>query len=147
MASDILTFKELLEIIIIPITLAILAVLFPAINSWYLRRRFKRLIFRELKEIEPYPEDKGNNTHWNMHLGKRCIHREIFDNPSENRDFILSLPPDLVYFLTNLWDKKTLEDPTANQWLYYLTKLNQYFNNRLYSVSINWQKLVDEYKN
>lgn len=138
--------KDIFEVIIIPVTLALIAVLFPAIKSWHIKRRLKKLILRELKEINPYPEAKVDGYTWDKHLMKRCIHQEIFKKSSENRDFILSLPPDLVYYLSNLWDPNTQKDPEAKQWLYCLGQLNEYFNRKLDNVHENWNILISEYK-
>ncbi len=148
METGFTNYKDILDVVIIPITLAVLAVLFPAIKSWYLRRRFKKLILRELQEISPYPLEKtGASNTWISHQQKKCIHKEIFNNASENRDFILSLPPDLVYYLANFWDSKNGDDPKAKQWLNYLNELNKYFNDaRLSKVYNNWENLIAQYQ-
>jgi hypothetical protein len=81
------------------------------------------------------------------HKQKRCIHEEIFKEPSENRDFILSLPPDLVYNLSNLWDSKNENDTDAKQWLFYLSELKDYFRDEyLNQVHDSWVKLLEQYK-
>lgn len=148
MESGFCTIKDLLDVLIIPITLAILAVLFPVIRSWHIRRRFKKLILRELKEIGPYPTEKmDSNDSWISHQTKKCVHKDIFINPSDNRDFILSLPPDLVYYLTNLWDPKNGKDISGAQWKHYLRKLKEYFNDsELNEVYRDWEKLIQQYQ-
>ena len=113
--------KEILEIIIIPIILAVLAIAWPFILRIYKRIAFKNLIFRELGEISPFPE-KIESGEWWEHQKKEFIHQKIFENPSANIDFILSLNPNIVYYVTQLWDAKKNRD--KKQWLYYLEKLS-----------------------
>jgi hypothetical protein len=42
-------------------------------------------------------------------------------NVAENRDFILSLDPDLIYFVSNLWN--AYDNSAYEQFKYYLTKI------------------------
>lgn len=142
------SYKDLLDVIVIPVFLALLAIVYPKIQSWYIKRRFKELIFRELVEISPYPENAEKGRNWNIHKKKRCIHKEIFDKASENRDFILTLEPDLVYYLSNLWQ----ENQTDEQWLHYLCKLKRFFGNReskegktLNTVYGKWVRVIRAY--
>ena len=147
MDSGFASYKDILDVVVVPITLALLAILFPAIKSWYIRRRFKKLILRELREISPSPKKAIYGSRWSSHHQKRCIHKEIFKEPSENRDFILSLPPSLVYYLSNLWDDENENDKNAKQWLEYLSKLKDYFGDeRLNEVYDNWVNLIEQYK-
>ena len=69
--------KDILAIIVIPISLAILAILWPEIQSRSRRRKVRRLIMRELSEISPYPKEATEEGWW-QHCQKRFIHREIF---------------------------------------------------------------------
>ncbi|HAQ20505.1 MAG TPA: hypothetical protein DCR40_14940 [Prolixibacteraceae bacterium] len=148
MESGFTTYKDIFDVVIIPLTLALLAIFFPAIKSWHIRRRFKNLILRELKEIKPYPLTKEDNQKaWFFHIKKQCIHKLIFQNPTENRDFILSLPPDLVYYISNLWDPENEKDPKATQWKHYLKEIKNYFDDeKLNTVYTQWEKLIDEYQ-
>lgn len=83
---------------------------------------------------------------WFSHQQKRCIHKEIFEKASENRDFILSLPPNLVYYLSNLWDPENKKDPKAKQWENYLGELKKYFKDEdLDGVCDKWKKLIRLY--
>lgn len=136
--------KDILDIIVIPITLALIAILWPEIQSWSRRRAFSRLIFRELREVSPYPEDASLEGWW-QHCQKRYIHREIFDNVKENRDFILSLKPDLVYLVTQLW--KSLEDQNWKQWDHFLDELGKDYD-QTGDISKNrdlWNGLYSKY--
>ncbi len=113
--------KDILDIILIPISLAILAILWPEIQSRSRRRTFRRLIIRELSEISPYPKEATKKGWW-QHCQKRFIHREIFRDPSTNRDFILSLDPDMVYDVAQLWN--SLDEKNWVQWQYMLEQVN-----------------------
>ena len=53
--------------------------------------------------MAPWPKEKKDEGKWHEHLTKRFVHKEIFAQVSENRDFILSLPPDITYNLAQLW--------------------------------------------
>lgn len=114
--------KEFLEIIIIPLTLALIALSWPEIQNRSRRRRFTNLIRRELQELSPYPQQACLEGWW-QHCAKRFIHREIFEHPSENRDFILSLDAELVYQVAQLW--QSLEQHNWDQWRYCLEMLQQ----------------------
>jgi hypothetical protein len=116
--------KDVLDIVVIPLTLALIAILWPEIQSWSRRRVFQGLIWRELLEVSPYPTDKAKLKGWWMHCQKRFIHREIFNNVKENRDFILSLNPDLVYMIAQLW--QSLDDHNWDQWKYCLEELGKH---------------------
>ncbi|MEN6428243.1 MAG: hypothetical protein ABFE13_23075 [Phycisphaerales bacterium] len=62
------------------------------------------MICREMEEMKPYePENQAEPAVWTDYLRKRFIHEDIFRQPSENRDFILSLDPDLAYREAQLW--------------------------------------------
>jgi Zn-dependent M16 (insulinase) family peptidase len=115
--------KEILNIVVIPISLALLALIWPAMQSENRRCEFKALIFRELKELSPYPKNAQHQGWWE-HQNKNFIHQKIFQNSSENLDFILSLNPELVYFVSQLWEAKN--DKNATQWLNYLKELSEY---------------------
>jgi hypothetical protein len=120
--------KNWLDIVIIPIMLALIAICWPVIQNYNRRRIFKQLIFRELREISPFPQAATLKGWWE-HCQKRFIHREIFLNPTENRDFILSLELDLVYFVTQLWH--SLEKHDFEQWDYCLDGLSIEFRSSI----------------
>ena len=87
------TLKDVLQVVIIPILIFGLATLIPRQFELKKRKSFLSPIQRELEEMEPRPKTQIPNGRWCQHLKKRFIHKEIFKNPSANRDFILTLPP------------------------------------------------------
>jgi hypothetical protein len=98
----------------------LIALTWPEIQRRYRRRAFRQLILRELQELKPLnPEERMDN--WQAHQQKNFVHKRIFEAPSENRDFILSLSPDLVYYLSQLWDAREQGNP--EQWLHFLERL------------------------
>ena len=107
--------KDVLEVIIIPLVLFAFGVWLPRLWERQKRKAFINLIRRELEEMEPDPKSRVSGGRWDQHLKKRFIHEVIFGNPSENRDFILSLPPTLAYNMAQLWirfDKAKAEAAT-----------------------------------
>jgi hypothetical protein len=116
---------SLLSDLLVPIALAFagasVAALWPSIQGWRHRRRLTGLIRRELREIGPLEPAEGKD--WWEHLDKRFIHEEFFkrENVIQNRDFLLSLPPSLVYHTSQLWiafDKQDLDE-----WRWHLRRL------------------------
>jgi len=102
------TLINLLGLVIIPVVIFILPILFEAVKT----RKFLALIKRELIVMRPKPQKYYLGCKWYQHLDKRFIHEKIFEdkNVSENRDFILSLPPDISYNMAQMWtqfDKAT----------------------------------------
>jgi hypothetical protein len=97
MESGFDTVKDILDVVIVPVVIFALGAMLPHIIELGKRRRFLALIRREMMEMKPRPLDKEKEGRWHLHLKKKFIHEQIFEKPSENRDFILSLPPDLAY--------------------------------------------------
>jgi hypothetical protein len=95
--------KDALEVLIIPLVIFGIGAWLPWGLERQKRRVFINLIRREFSEMAPDPKAATTNGRWDKHLKKRFIHEEIFGKPSENRDFILSLPPDLAYTVAQLW--------------------------------------------
>jgi hypothetical protein len=117
------TWQDVLQVAVIPLSLAVISISWPSIQSWSRRRAFKHLILRELRELGPYPKEAIRGQSWVDHQRKEFIHRTIFENASQNRDFILSLPGDLCYPVSQLWSARRNCDP--DQWLHYLSELSQ----------------------
>ena len=93
------------------------------IQSWHRGRSFEKLILRELEEVGPKPLEDGKE--WYEHFTKgEFIHRKIINEPTQNRDFILSIDPSLVYLVSQLWSAFDHKD--AVQWLYYLREISAY---------------------
>jgi hypothetical protein len=65
---------------------------------------FVDLICREINEMGPEEADRSlKEPVWSDHLRRRFIHEAIFRDTSENRDFIISLDPNLAYYQFQLW--------------------------------------------
>jgi hypothetical protein len=136
---------NVLDVVVIPLVLAILALAWPEIQSRNRGRAFRNLIRRELEEISPHPESPECAGWW-QNQQKEFVHQKIFKETSENRDFILSLEPDLVYLVTQLWDAKEKRD--QGQWLHYLKELsNPKFdlNGRIGKAYDKWVGLCNLY--
>jgi hypothetical protein len=74
-------------------------------------------------------------------FSKKLIHREIFNNVAENRDFILSLDPALVYFVSNLWN--AYDNSDHEQFKYFLTKILSHYDERnSESIKEKWENLL-----
>ena len=98
------------------------AALWPWLAAYQRRSRFQALIRRELGEARPVPA-KPDARPWWQHLSKRFIHEEVFTRPNvtANRDFILSLDPNIAYHVSQLWTAYARLDLT--QWNYHLGEL------------------------
>jgi hypothetical protein len=128
--------KDWLDIVVIPVVLGAIALLWPVIQNWHRGRRFTSLIFRELQELGPYPNESVRD-HWAEHLTKNFAHRTILKEVSQNRDFVLSLNPDLLYHLLQLWAAYDARDEA--QWLYDST-------GSLTAVRASWIDVCDRYR-
>ena len=53
------TWKDIIEILNVAVSLASIALLWPELQSAARRRAFHGLILRELEELEPFPEIGG----------------------------------------------------------------------------------------
>jgi hypothetical protein len=156
------TWKDVLEVLIIPVAIFAIGALLPSLFDAVKARKFLALIKRELEEMEPWPKKVREGAKWTDHLDKRFIHEKIVENVSDNRDFILSLPPDIAYNLSQLWahfDKVT--DPKASVtnddlakhgafWCDYLRETCMFFDRRRGRnfqgrVYLPWVRLVLEY--
>jgi hypothetical protein len=126
-----------LDVLIIPVVIFVVGAWLPSFFEAVKTRKFLALIRRELGEMVPEPLPKAGK--WHKHLKKRFIHEEIFAKKSENRDFILSLPPDIAYNASQLWihfekalvsrSKEDLAEHGA-AWCDYLYGLCSYFDDR-----------------
>jgi hypothetical protein len=141
------TWKDVAEVAIVPVALALAALIWPSAQNWLRRRSFTSLIIRELQELAPYPESAVQGSSWVRHQTKELVHKRIFDDVSHNRDFILSLPVDWIYPVSQLWIARQAED--AGQWLYYLEQLSTPQFDRtgqIHEVFKKWRILVLEYE-
>ena len=72
------------------------------IQSWWRGHYFRRLIMRELRELEPNIttiKDKPLKDCMN----RRFIHKEILEKPTENKEFIFSIKPGIIYHTSQIW--------------------------------------------
>lgn len=135
--------RDLLDIVVIPIILVLIALAWPLIQNWHRCKIFTKLVFRELREIGPHSIE-SERENWTEHLTKNFVHRAILKEVSQNRDFVLSLNPDLVYYLTQLWDAYEAKD--GEQWLYFLAQLAKHDKSgQLKQVHADWGKLCKGY--
>ena len=140
------SFIQFLDVVVVPISLFVFMILWPIAQSKYRGRQFRHLAKRELEEIGPFPETRLNQQKWTDHQEKNFLHRDIISDVSENRDFILGLPPDLVYNLYQLWEARKAAD--AEQWLYYLEQLSsseKLKSRKLTKAAEAWKLLLKSY--
>ena len=138
--------KDVLDVVVVPLVIFLLGVFWPLIQAQYRCIRFRLLARRELEEIEPYL-DHPNPQDWASYLTKEFVHQKIISKASENRDFILGLDPEFVYWLSQLWSAYSKKD--AEQWLYYLGKLSTHRytqSNKLREAIPNWENVINNYK-
>ena len=99
-----------------------IALFWPWLQSLQRGTTFQHMIRRELEEVAPNSKIPETQPWWE-HLTKRFIHEEIFvrERVSENREFLLSLNPTVVYLVSQLWSAYDRRD--AKQWLHFLDEL------------------------
>ena len=60
--------KDILDVVVVPAVLGLIALAWPSVQAGYRRRAFLRLIRRELQEIEPFPDEKtAQQSNWIDH--------------------------------------------------------------------------------
>jgi hypothetical protein len=118
------------------------AFFWTTIQTLQKRRLFQNLIYRELEELAP--DIKGHPLpEWHCYIKRDFVHKKIFDNVSENRDFILSLDRDLIYYVSQLWYLVIENKENARQWLYYLYEISRHSKKEdLRDTWNKWAKLV-----
>lgn len=137
--------KDIVEVILIPAVGGTIVLLWPALQALDKRRRFERLIVRELEELGPYPKTRSDSLgSWIDHQKKDFVHKKLLEATNDNRDFILSIDPALVYFVTQLWDARRMADD--DQWLWYLECLAKRYGGKIEQALANWQTLIQSYK-
>jgi hypothetical protein len=130
--------KEVLEVLLVPFSIALLTILWPWWQAHRKRRRFAQLTRRELDEAKPYrPKEMFGETLWHQHLTRHFLHQEIIAHPADSSDFTLSLNPGLSYHLNQMWiahdaaGKTTDKEQSrylAGEWCWHLRKTCQYFD-------------------
>jgi len=89
-------------------------------------RHFRLLLREELWKAAPRLGGTAPQP-WHKHLSRRFTHETIVREAGGNTDFLLSLKPELVYVLSQMWisfDKGTKNESSqhAEQWIWYLGK-------------------------
>jgi hypothetical protein len=134
--------KDTLDVLIVPVSLGILALVWPAFAARKRRKNFMYLIRKELEEATP--EEAQNlpaGAPWHSHLTRRFLHEQIICNPVENTEFVLSLDPKLSYSLSQMWiayDKgfkqgRSTTKNEAQQWCWYLKSTCVFLDRRRFS--------------
>jgi hypothetical protein len=153
--------KEVLDVLLVPAAIALLAILWPWWQAHRKRRRFTQLARRELEEAKPYRmENVLCETLWHQHLTRRFLHQKIIAAPADSSDFTLSLNPGLSYHLSQMWSAydeagKTTDRQEsrrlAGEWCWHLRKTCEYldrwkpFGKLKREVWEPWMDVVDRY--
>jgi hypothetical protein len=122
------TLKDVVDVLLVPISVGLLALVWP---SWIARRRrqnFRYLVRVELQEAVPRTGSDGNRKRaWHEYLSRRFLHERVIWQAAGDTDFLLSLNPQLAYVLSQLWisfDKGSADQANsqehAEQWIWYL---------------------------
>lgn len=93
--------RDLVDVLLVPLSAALLAVLWPFFSARRRRRNFEDLIRRELREAAP--QSPNPDLLWHEHLPRRFLHQDILADPVANTEFLLSLRPDLTYNRSQMW--------------------------------------------
>jgi hypothetical protein len=96
--------KDLLQVLIVPISLAVFGYCWPLWLARTKRDEFEEMIWREMHEMNPLDHwVKDREFKWWQLLPKRFVHERIFLEPSSNREFVLSLDATLAYHEFQMW--------------------------------------------
>jgi hypothetical protein len=137
--------NNMLEVII-PITAAalgivgtLIALFWNKIERYHKKNTFQNLVLRELEEFKPFPVlPQSQLKSWSEYArNKRFIHKSILQEPDGSLDFVLSLDPDLVYFVSQLWFHADKPTDSSDQFLYFWGEIEKYFKTR----SVHWTKI------
>lgn len=156
------TVKDILDVVVVPVAIFAAGALIPRILDARKKQKFLSLIRKEVEEMEldrgdiQAMQEQQPDTQWPQHLKKRFVHKTLLQDVSENRDFILSLPPEVTYHLTQLWHHYDSATETADRlalqehgkrWCDHLKKicecLNKHASDQL-STNIygSWQTVI-----
>jgi hypothetical protein len=147
--------KDIIEVLFVPLSAALLAILWPGIAARRRRIHFEDLIGRELAEAAP--DVSAADAPWHGHLAHRFLHEKILRHPVDNTDFVLSLEPELSYNLSQMWiayakaqratDANQPSLPQAEQFCRHLKRTANYLDqkhkyNLVKTVAEPWAALV-----
>jgi hypothetical protein len=105
----------------VPIAAAIIgatAALWNSFQSKWNGRHFQKLMLRELEELQPTKNEDTKIGDLASYVRRKFMHKEVLQNPLENRDFIMSLDPNLVYLTNQLWSLFDRNDIHFLKYLY-----------------------------
>jgi hypothetical protein len=122
-----------------------IAILWPWAQAFQRGKKFTRIIRRELKEIGPEPNTPKTDKPWWEHAQRRFVHEDLFrwNSISQNRDFLLSLNPTVVYQVSQLWI--ALEKRDGHNWLKFLGELadnRKVRTAKLREAYSNWDAII-----
>jgi hypothetical protein len=151
--------KDALDVLIVPISVGLLALIWPSLAARKRRKNFVYLIAQELEEATPETKNLPPDTPWHGHLTRRFLHEEIICHPVENTEFVLSLDPSFAYCVSQMWiafnkGLKKGREPSqdeAQQWCWYLKETCNFLDKQRFSshhltkkVYEPWRKIVKE---
>ncbi len=133
--------KDVLDVLVVPVALAIIALLWPRRDAARRRSEFERMMLREIEECGPYPAELRKGQKWTDLQSKEFVHQRILSGPAGNQEFILSLDPDVLYWSSQMWDARRSEDKV--QWDYYLGRLAAHYSQHkeLKEVADKWKAI------
>ncbi len=128
--------KDVLNVLIVPLTLGLLTFLWPISQRRRRKKAFERLIVRELSEAGPLPHNivdkdgqiKQANNQWKHYVPTGFIHKRVLYDPSSSLEFILSIDANLVYTLGQLW--ASVDTGSDREWIFHLGKIANTYKDR-----------------
>jgi ABC-type nickel/cobalt efflux system permease component RcnA len=153
--------KEILDILLVPVALAVLGLLWPTLQGARRRWDFKNLLRRELEEAAPEPATHQPGCSWARHLNKRFLHQGMLPGESGgDASSMLSLNPKLAYELNQMWSadaaaKDNQAVGLAQDWCSYLKSVSERLDRWMYfgrrrpgltnTVWLSWHCLLEQY--
>jgi hypothetical protein len=152
MDKDVSSWVDVGAAVAIALVGASIAFFWPWIQSLHRARKFHQIVKRELEEIGPNlkRDESGRpliprGSPWWRYLSRRFVHEEVFArrNISTNRDFLLTIHPDVVFMVSQLWvafDKRDGDEWVAN--LRLLARDRRVASSRLSEAANTWAVVV-----
>jgi hypothetical protein len=153
--------KDLLDVLVVPLSVAVLVTLWPNLAARRRRANFEDLICRELLEAAPHGWSPGASTPpWPEYLTRRFTHEDVIAHPSGNTEFVLSLDPELSYHLSQMCieleksksESQRGQEPSeqrADQFCWHMTQVARYLDQRrrsklLENFCVPWMRVIVE---
>jgi hypothetical protein len=171
MESGFSTWKDVFQVLVVPLSAALIAVLWQALAARRRRRNFEELIRQEIAEAAPNRKSKegvlassrkwlkaDTPVPWHANLKRRFLHEDLIGNPVANAEFIMSLDPALSYSLSQMWISFSKGQETAAgqpeartnavQFCWYLGRTAAYLDrkdqgNLLGTVWVPWVETIE----